>query len=965
MDIVHNKRKRNQSQHTHISDEGDFAISFVDDKSPISRHHQEAMRPQRMAKVEYPSEYHDQRAKIGAQQKANEERMQVLRAKSNAQKAQAEADRQRARTEMQARLGRQKAMRISTTEDQASVGGAKDAYAQEVSQPREQESPRRIELQERNDRNEKSEQSKSWAQVSQERYLQSEKVRVAEHNAQHSPEQEITFAGSIQSIHEIPQLDLPTSERTQMGTESYESYAIESADASEQKEDKEMLVLHEKESVRQLGIQHFDWGQTATPTAPATKKGRQKKVYGEDEFSLRHVFAQAVERDGVRLRWQTAFGRTGMQFAIAIIGIYSIFSGALFVGNAFAVKERVEDGAHQAIEALKQSADATRGGNLGAAASHVNESHNLFLQAQKDLDAMNSIVIAASRYVPGASKLASGDALVEASVHLTSLAAEMTMLSGELENIIGGTEDVSIENFSTAEVINAFFGRSDKMLAEIKKAQSAMERVNAADVPEEQRNEYIRLARLIAPMVDLLEEVVLLEDAIKDIFGVNGPRTYLMLFQNNHEMRGSGGFIGSYGFLDIAAGRVREFKIDGIYNPDGQLIDKVVPPRPIQKISAAWSLHDSNWWPHFPKSAEKAINFYARTGGPSVDGVFAMTPVMVERLLDVTGPITIPEYDVTLSSENFISTTQYKVEVDYDKEENRPKKILSDFMPLLLGELKRDMNIAKAHSIAQVFLDGLNERHMMLYMRNDEIQSMIAREQWGGQLLETSDDYLSVVHSNINGFKTDGIITEDIAHKTELQADGRMINTVTVTRTHGGGDTGYEWWDAVNADYMRVYVPQGARLLDASGHTREWHEPRLDYEALGFEIDPDVEKEEQQVYVHDESGTRIYDDAGKTVFGNWVYVSPGEKVSVTYVYELPWRFVTSQDADGRFASHSVLFQKQAGAQNVTLNSDIILAEGMNVVHDIPLLQEVGGDSGLASQQDFQSDAYRGFIFRQK
>ena len=36
------------------------------------------------------------------------------------------------------------------------------------------------------------------------------------------------------------------------------------------------------------------------------------------------------------------------------------------------------------------------------------------------------------------------------------------------------------------------------------------------------------------------------------------------------------------------------------------------------------------------------------------------------------------------------------------------------------------------------------------------------------------------------------------------------------------------------------------------------------------------------------SGTRISEDAGKTVFGNWVYVSPGESVEVTYTYLLPF-----------------------------------------------------------------------------
>ncbi len=680
------------------------------------------------------------------------------------------------------------------------------------------------------------------------------------------------------------------------------------------------------------------------------RSGSVKRFFSRLQISfLRQLFS-----------WQDA------HFRFVMVGFFgmTIFGSFLFFGHALATKDRVTASAESALDSLRQAASLARSGDLTQAHAFVGDARNLFGQAHKDIATINRFIVSLSRYVPGASRLASGDALVAASVHLSDGLSEMTALSEKLDLLYQSAKVEDLEEFSILDVAHVFFEHLESFTAAMQEAERHISRVDASDVPVAQRDQFIALTQFIAPLNNLLTETNALEPAIVDFLGGNGSRKYLFLFQNNQEMRASGGFIGSYGFLDMDRGHIREFKIDGIYNPDGQLTDKVVPPRPIQKISAAWSLHDSNWWPHFPTSAEKAIDFYARTGGPSVDGVIAVTPTMVEKMLALTGPIVLSQYDVTLTSDNFVELTQYKVEKDYDKTENRPKKILSDLMPALMGELKKDLSREKMVRLMHIISEGLEERHIMFYMRNAQIQDVIEQQHWGGRMLSTHDDYLSVVHTNINGFKTDGIIDEKITHNVSFADGGRIIDTVTVTRTHGGGDTGWEWWDAVNADYMRVYVPQGSRLLSATGHTREWHEPRLDYETLGFERDFDVEREENNVYVDPASGTRVYDDAGKTVFGNWVYVSPQESVTVTYTYELPWRYVTDTDAHGKFSSHGVLYQKQAGAENVTLESLFTLSPEMSMVSHVPLVEHTQeSDTGYVYEGDLNSDYYRGIVFR--
>ena len=441
------------------------------------------------------------------------------------------------------------------------------------------------------------------------------------------------------------------------------------------------------------------------------------------------------------------------------------------------------------------------------------------------------------------------------------------------------------------------------------------------------------LLKRVLPEVNLVLNDFLKEEKIfTDVLGGNGARKYLFLFQNNQEMRPTGGFIGSYAILDISHGRVRKFFIDGIFNPDGQLKENIVPPVPIQKISAGWSLHDSNWFPDFPVSAEKAIRFYERTGGPTVDGVITMTPTVLKKLLKVTGPIELSEYGITINEENFSEKIQYETEVGYDKELNQPKKILADLAPKILDKIFNQGNLSNVAETMNIILESLSEKHILIYSKNWEIEKSLSENGWTGEILKTKKDYLSVINTNINGFKTDGVVEEKISHSAEIKEDGSIVDTVIIVREHKGGNTPYDWWNRVNVDYMRVYVPKGSKLLSAEGQTREVNSPPLDYDALKFKRDPQVEMEEESIEIDEESGTRVYEDSEKTVFANWVYVSPQETVKIKYQYLLPFKVDFSQKL---MDSYSILFQKQSGSLGSRLDFELILPEKYKIIWNYP------------------------------
>jgi hypothetical protein len=625
----------------------------------------------------------------------------------------------------------------------------------------------------------------------------------------------------------------------------------------------------------------------------------------------------------------------------------------LFHGVRVAIERHAEAG----FAALQRAADDVSAERYDAARADFKVASREFEAARLRLRFFGGPLLSLTAPIPGLSRAASGESAVSAGVHIASAGPDLVSVAERLhqgKQAAGSGEEVSF--LGLLRDTEAPLSRAADALGA---ADRDLERVNEADVPEDKRELFRAAKKNLGGAVGLIKSFQANEAVFKELLGGNGPRKYLFLFQNNNELRPTGGFIGTYALLDMNHGVVREFFVDGIFNPDGQLKENIVPPAPLQKISAGWSLHDSNWFPDFPTSAEKAIFFYEKTGGPTVDGVITLTPAVMERLLAITGPIELPKYGLTVTPENFIPVIQEQVEEKYDKEENKPKAVLADLSEELFDRVFSERDERKLFAMGNAFVSSLNQKDMLLYARNEEAEKIIEGAGWSGEMLASPSDYLSVVHANINGYKTDGVIDESIEHTSEIAGDGSVVDTVRITRTHKGGDTPYEWWNKVNADYLRVYVPEGSELLSASGMTWEFPEPPLDYERLGFRRDETVQAIEGSETVDEKTGTRIGRESGKTVFGNWVYVSPGESVTVEYRYKLPF---SVRPEGGKEASFSVLYQKQAGTPGSALTSTIRYPEGTESVW------QTGGnlvpyDRILTLKDALTTDKFSGLVLR--
>lgn len=662
---------------------------------------------------------------------------------------------------------------------------------------------------------------------------------------------------------------------------------------------------------------------------PEIREKLEYEFYEREKEKYSHFLA--LEKQIFERRYFSSKNSLAKFAALCLFAMLAAPSFAV-IGNALNLKDSVQNAGMDAYFYLSEAKSDVKNFDFASAEVNFNKAYYGFLKVNNEIGVFGGVIVDILKNIPGFEKISAGENLLEAGKYLAAAG----------ENI-----SVAFEKFLKFDFKSVFDGNglasgetiTDKIFSAKKDIEQARENLFAAGVYldkvdgsglPEISGEISKLRENLPVLIEFAGASLKMSDIALKTLGHYQPQKYLLIFQNPSEARATGGFIGSYGLLDVSKGKISNLFIDGIFNPDGQLREKIIPPRPLQRITTAWSTHDANWFFDFPESAEKIAWFYEKTGGATPDGVIALTPKAVERLLDVFGPIPMPEYGITLTSKNLIERLQYEAEINYDKELNKPKQILSDLTPKIIDRIA-NASLEEWQKIISSLAQGLEEKDIMIYSLDSDVQDFFVNQGWGGDILKTDKDYLAVVHSNINGFKTDKVIEEEINLDSEIQADGAIINTLTIMRKHSGGAEQYDYWNRVNTDYLRVYVPSGSKLLSASGHTVDVYVPPADYEALGFKTDPDVAEIESSLTVDQSSGTHVFEESGKTVFGNWVYVSPGESVSVVYKYLLPFKI----DFSSKIKNHGVAVQKQASLSASRFKAAVRFPSEQKIVWSYP------------------------------
>src|SRR3989338_9237467 len=124
----------------------------------------------------------------------------------------------------------------------------------------------------------------------------------------------------------------------------------------------------------------------------------------------------------------------------------------------------------------------------------------------------------------------------------------------------------------------------------------------------------------------------------------------------------------------------------------------------------------------------------------------------------------------------------------------------------------------------------LTKKDVQFWFRDEAVQEFVSNQGWAGAVSPAPRDYIAVVNTNLNGYKTDREIDQTVDHEAQISESGEVIVTTTITRTQTGGNFKNDWYNRDKSKIQQIYGPRGDALIEAQGHTREKYQPPLDYD---------------------------------------------------------------------------------------------------------------------------------------
>lgn len=496
-------------------------------------------------------------------------------------------------------------------------------------------------------------------------------------------------------------------------------------------------------------------------------------------------------------------------------------------------------------------------------------------------------------------------------------AAEITLITIEpYADILGFTggkvQGIESDGAKTAQeridflvkAIPELVPKADEISQKVTLAKEELSHIDPNHYPVKFRGQEVR--EKIKRGLGEMDEAATLVSAAKPLLevspyllGINEERRYLVLFQNDKELRPTGGFLTAYSIMKVDKAKFEPVSSNDIYNLDDNYRPTLTVPDPIASyikgpysLSTGWRLRDMNWSPDFKESMALFSKEAEKAGLKGVDGIIAVDTHLLVNLLNAIGEIGVPGFgnfstkivpecdcpQVIFELESFADTEGPIVwsptepgkiiyaPPNYDNRKRIIGPLMNSILANAMGQPKE-----KLPKLFEAGFKSLIEKHVLFYLFDEKAQKAVEDFNVAGKIEDYSGDYLHINDSNLGGRKSNLYITQEVEQEIVVGKDGTIEKTLTITYKNPVKHDG--WLNSVLPNWVRIYVPKGSELLAFEG----------------------VEAKEEP-----------YEEFGKTVFAGFFQLRPEGIAKVTIKYKLPFK---EKEALGLF------IQKQPGTDS--------------------------------------------------
>lgn len=337
--------------------------------------------------------------------------------------------------------------------------------------------------------------------------------------------------------------------------------------------------------------------------------------------------------------------------------------------------------------------------------------------------------------------------------------------------------------------------------------------------------------------LDQLESLVIdtkpLLEVLPDIMGQKQEKKYLILFQNDKELRPTGGFITAYAIFKVNKGLLESEGSSDIYKIDDTLTKKVPAPDPIIKYLPnvpSLNLRDSNLSPDFRSSMLTFESLYEFTQDPKdIDGIIALDTQFVVSMMKVLGDLEIDGDKFTTEKVDACNCEQiiYELERYADQpvafEKGDRKGIIGTLMQSMMD---RAFNAPKSQwpTLLGSSIEALREKHLLMYFKNPNTQEAVEKVNFAGRLHEYDGDYLHINETNFAGAKSNLFVQEKVKQTVKKGKNGSLEKKLTIDYKYPRKmdncsleRKGGLCLAGIYRDWIRIYVPKGSKITKVEG----------------------------------------------------------------------------------------------------------------------------------------------------
>ncbi len=402
-----------------------------------------------------------------------------------------------------------------------------------------------------------------------------------------------------------------------------------------------------------------------------------------------------------------------------------------------------------------------------------------------------------------------GSGLIETQQQLVKINQLSQKLVGQVLGLSGGEIEVTTEDLASQSLLA--YEKLATFNSSLNEISLSTETTRLIDQHIFERTE--KLASGLQVMKQL-------QPLLPALLGADQPRTYAVVFQNNQELRPTGGYIEAIGIFTFAEGSL--IKQD-FYN--GLQIDNLLPgsvqaPDDIRQYlgEKVWSIRDANWDPSFPKTAEQISWFLEKGLNQDIDGVMTVDIEGLANLLQAIGPVEVPEYNEVLTQKNLAEYVEFHSEVVNEV-------VVKDYRQLVFEKIWMEIfqiSPHKASRLLAAFQTNFDQQHSLIAFRRSEELAAMTNLSWSGALFSPDCptqfvaancqvESVAQIEANVGVNRANYYLKRAIEHSVEFTNTAALHTRQVIFENTAQSES---WPKGPYKTYVRFYLPENAVISE-------------------------------------------------------------------------------------------------------------------------------------------------------